>query len=160
VIVGISLGTANLIGHNLGAGKINRAWKTSNQSIALAVGIMTVFGAATAIFARGIIHLFFQEPELIHLGITLLRIQALAFPMWGLIIMIEDIFTGAGDTLPPMIVGVLGAWVLEIPSILIATKVLQMNQNGVWWAIVFATFINAAVMWKWYSAGKWMHRKV
>jgi putative MATE family efflux protein len=160
VIVGISLGTANLIGHNLGAGKNERAWKTSNQSIGLAVGIMTVFGAMTAIFARNIVHFFFQEPALVDLGITLLRIQALAFPMWGIIIMIEDIFTGAGDTLPPMIVSVLGAWVLEIPVILIATKILHMNQNGVWWAIVIATTINAAVVWKWYRAGKWIHRNV
>jgi putative MATE family efflux protein len=160
VIVGIGLGTANLIGHNLGAGKNERAWKTSNQSISLAVGIMAVFGVGTAIFARDIVQLFFQDPALVNLGITLLRIQALAFPMWGIIIMIEDIFTGSGDTLPPMIVGVLGAWALEIPTILIATKILHMNQNGVWWAIVVATFINAAVMWKWYHAGKWMHQKV
>jgi len=160
MIVGMSLGTANLIGHNLGAGKHARALTTSKQAITLALGIMAFLGAGSAIFARTIVQFFFSDPELITLGVTLLRIQALAFPMWGITVMIEDIFTGAGDTLPPMLVGVAGAWVVEIPAIIFATKVLHMSQTGVWWAMVAATAINAAVIWKWYLLGKWLHRKV
>ncbi len=160
MIVGLALGSANLIGHNLGANKKERAWKTSYQAIVLAGGIMTLFGAITAIFTRTIVTFFFQDPVIVDLGVTLLRIQAIAFPMWGIIIMIEDIFTGAGDTIPPTVVGIRPAWVLEIPAILFMTRVLHMNQNGVWWAIVVSTFIGAAIMWKWYRRGKWLERKV
>ena len=160
VIVGLGLGNANLIGHNLGANKKDRAWKTSYQAIALAAGIMVFFGAITALFTKTIVHFFFQDPEIVSLGITLLRIQAIAFPLWGILIMIEDIFTGSGDTLPPTIIGIITAWVLEIPAILFMTRVLGMDQNGVWWAIVISTFISTVVMWKWYRLGKWMQKKV
>ncbi len=160
VIVGLALGSANLIGHNLGANKKERAWKTSYQAIVLAGGIMTFFGAITAIFTRTIVTFFFQDPAIVDLGVTLLRIQAIAFPMWGIIIMIEDVFTGSGDTIPPTIVGIITAWLLEIPVILFMTRVLHMNQNGVWWAIVISTFIGTVIMWKWYRRGKWLERKV
>jgi Na+-driven multidrug efflux pump len=149
-----------LIGQNLGAKKKERAWKTSNQSIALAGGIMTIFGVITAIFTPTIIRFFFQDPVIVQLGVTLLRIQAIAFPMWGIIIMIEDIFTGAGDTIPPTVIGIITAWILEIPLILFMTKVLHLNQNGVWWAVVIATLIGTVIMWGWYRRGKWLERKV
>ncbi len=160
VVVGMGLGTASLIGHNLGAGKKQRAWRTSNQSIALATGLLVVFGALTAIFAPSIVRFFFQDTELVALGSTLLRIQALALPMFAVIIMIEEVFTGAGDTVPPMVTGIITAWVLEIPLILFITKVLHLNQNGVWWAIVFANALGTIFIGVWYRRGKWLERKV
>jgi Na+-driven multidrug efflux pump len=74
--------------------------------------------------------------------------------------MIEDIFTGSGDTIPPTVVGIIIAWALEIPAILFMTRVLHMDQNGVWWAIVISTFIGTVIMWKWYRRGRWLERKV
>jgi putative MATE family efflux protein len=160
VVVGMGLGTASLIGHNLGAGKKDRAWKTSNQAISLAAVMMIVFGAVTAVFAPNIVRFFFQDAVLVDLGVTLLRIQALTFPLFAIVIMMEEAFTGAGDTLPPMITGIVTAWGLEIPMILMMTKVFHMNQNGVWWAIVIANSLGTIFIWKWYQRGKWLHRVV
>jgi putative MATE family efflux protein len=160
IVVGMGLGLSALIGHNLGALKLERAWKTANHSIALVTGVMAVFGLGTAVFAPIIIRLFFQDATLLSLGIIFLRIQALAFPLWGIIIIIEHIFSGAGDTMPPMVVGIATAWLIEIPMILVMTKVMGLNQNGVWWAIVIANFIGTVAIWKWFRLGKWMHKKV
>jgi putative MATE family efflux protein len=160
IVVGMGLGLSALIGHNLGANKLERAWKTSNQSITLVAGVMAILGIASAVFATTIIRIFFQDPTVLSLGVTFLRIQALAFPLFGIIIMIEHIFAGAGDTMPPMVVGIFTAWVLEIPLILFMTKVMHLNQNGVWWAIVMANFIGTVIIWKWFRLGKWIHKKV
>lgn len=160
VIVGMGLGLSALIGQNLGARKIERAQKTADQASILAVGIMIFFAFVNLAFAPLIVKLFFQTPNLLSLGITLLRIQAIAFPFLGLYIILEEVFAGAGDNVPAMIIGMIYSWMLEIPLILIFTKVFGLNQNGVWWAIVLATFIGSLIFYYWYRKGRWVQREV
>jgi len=160
IIVGLGLGLSALIGQNLGARKPDRAKKTADQASLLAVGIMTFFGLVNFIFAPLIVGLFFQTSNLVSLGTTLLRIQALGFPLLGLYITLEMIFAGAGDNVPPMIIGIVYSWALEIPLILIFTRVFGFDQNGVWWAIVLATFVGSSIFYYWYRKGKWLKRAV
>lgn len=160
VIVGLGLGLSSLIGHNLGAGKVDRAQKTANQASLLAVSIMLFFGLVNFVFAPFIVKIFFQASNLVSLGTILLRIQAISLPFLGLYIILEMVFSGAGDNVPPMIIGMIYSWVLEIPLILVFTKVLGFNQNGVWWAIVLATIIGSALFYFWYRKGRWLKREV
>jgi putative MATE family efflux protein len=160
VIVGMGLGLSALIGQNLGARKIERAQKTADQASILAVGIMIFFAFVNLAFAPLIVKLFFRTPDLLSLGITLLRIQAVAFPFLGLYIILEEVFAGAGDNVPAMIIGMIYSWMLEIPLILIFTKVFGLNQNGVWWAIVLATFIGSLIFYYWYRKGRWLQREL
>lgn len=160
IIVGLGLGLSALIGQNLGARKLDRAQKTANQASLLAVGIMAFFGLINFVFAPFIVKIFFQAPNLVSLGTTLLRIQAIGFPLLGLYIILEMVFAGAGDNVPPMIIGMIYSWALEIPLILIFTRVFGFNQNGVWWAIVLATFVGSSLFYYWYRKGKWLKRAV
>jgi len=160
VIVGMGLGLSALIGQNLGARKIERAQKTADKASILAVGIMIFFAFVNLVFAPLIVKLFFQSANLLSLGITLLRIQAIAFPFLGLYIILEEVFAGAGDNVPAMIIGMIYSWLLEIPLILIFTRVFGLNQNGVWWAIVLATFIGSLIFYYWYRKGRWLQREV
>lgn len=160
MIVGMGLGLSALIGQNLGAKKLDRARKTADQASLFALGIMSFFGLINFIFAPWIVRIFFQTPDLVSLGSTLLRIQAIGFPLLGLYITLEMIFAGAGDNVPPMIIGIFYSWVLEIPLILLFTRVLGFDQNGVWWAIVLATFVGSSLFYYWYRKGKWLQRKV
>jgi putative MATE family efflux protein len=160
VIVGMGLGLSALIGQNLGAKKPDRAQKTADQASLLAVGIMIFFGLINFIFAPLIVKIFFQTPNLVSLGTTLLRIQAIGFPFLGLYIILEEIFAGGGDNVPSMIIGMIYSWGLEIPLILLFTKVFGFNQNGVWWAIVLATIIGSSIFYYWYRKGMWLKRKV
>lgn len=160
VIVGLGLGLSALIGQNLGARKLDRAQKTANQASLFAVGIMAFFGLINFVFAPLIVKIFFQTPNLVSLGTTLLRIQAIGFPLLGLYIILEMVFAGAGDNVPPMIIGMIYSWALEIPLILIFTRVFGFDQNGVWWAIVLATFVGSSIFYYWYRKGKWLKRAV
>jgi Na+-driven multidrug efflux pump len=160
VIVGMGLGLSALIGQNLGARKLERAQKTADQASILAVGIMIFFALVNFIFAPLIVKLFFQTPSLLSLGITLIRIQAIGFPFLGLYIILQEVFAGAGDNVPAMIIGMVYSWLLEIPLILLFTKVFRLDQNGVWWAIVLATFMGSLIFYYWYRKGKWLARNV
>jgi Na+-driven multidrug efflux pump len=160
LLVGIGLGLSSLIGHNLGAGKKERAKTTAKQALALSTGIMAVLGIATFVFAGQIMRMFFEEPEIIGYGVAVLRILAVGFPCLAFHIVIESIYTGVGENRPAMLINILHAWVLEIPAVYVTTRLLGFDQNAVWWSVTCATFISALVFYGYFRKGKWLHVKV
>lgn len=160
LLTGIGLGLSALIGHNLGAAKIERTRRTAYQAVYLGTGIMTTMGIATFIFAEPIMHLFFQEPDIVAWGATIMRILALAFPLLGLQIMMENVYTGVGENRPVMCINILHAWILEIPAVYITTRLLGFNQNAVWWSITGATFISVTAFYLYFRKGRWLQVKV
>lgn len=160
LLVGIGLGLSSLIGHNLGAGKKERAKKTVQQAIILATGIMTAIGVATFVGAGLIMSWFFDDPEITAHGITLLRILAVGFPFLGLSLILENVYTGVGENRPAMFFNILHAWLLEIPAVYACTQLLGYNQNAVWWSITGATIISTIVFYGYFRNGRWLQVKV
>ncbi|MFH1701683.1 MAG: MATE family efflux transporter [Candidatus Zixiibacteriota bacterium] len=160
LMVGIGLGLSALIGHNLGAKKFERARETASQAIRLAVGIMTFLGLMTVIFARYIMGQFFEEPEIIEYGITILYVSALALPFLGAYFMMENIYTGVGENKPIMTMDITSGWLMQIPSILICVHLLGMNQNSVWWCMSISNIAITWIFYLYYRRGNWLHVKV
>lgn len=160
ILVGVGLGLGSLIGHNLGAGKKERAKKTADQAILLSIGIMIVVSAFVAAFARPIMKIYFDNPETVQYGVTLLRIMAIGFPFTGIYLMLEQVYGGVGLNTPAMVVSVGHSWALEIPAIYLFTQVLHYSQDLVWWSITAATFVSAIGFYWYYRKGQWLEVKV
>ncbi len=160
ILVGIGLGLASLIGHNLGSLKKDRAKKTGDQALFLAVGIMAICGLVIFFGAGIIMRLYFESPETIHYGIVLLRILAVGMPFVGIYIMLEQIYTGVGLNTPAMVVSIGHSWLLEIPAIYILTQILNFNQNAVWWSLTAATAVSSLAFYWYYRRGQWLEVKV
>jgi len=160
ILVGIGLGLASLIGHNLGSGKKERAKKTADQAILLSLGIMLTLGLIIASFARPIMGLYFNNPETIQYGVNLMRILAIGFPFMGVLIIVEEIYTGVGLNTPAMIVNAGEAWILQIPAIYVLTQILNFNQDAIWLTITGAVAISATAFYFYFRRGQWLNVKV
>ncbi|UCE23933.1 MAG: MATE family efflux transporter [Candidatus Zixiibacteriota bacterium] len=160
VLVGIGLGLSSLIGHNLGSRKYERAKKTADQAILLGVGLMVAFGIATFVFARPIMLLFFDSPDTLGYGVTMLRIFAISFPFLGAFLMAEEIHMGVGLNTPTMVVNIIHSWVLEVLPIFILTQMFNFNQDAIWWIIVAATVLSSIAFYLYYRRGRWLTVKV
>jgi putative MATE family efflux protein len=160
ILVGIGLGLASLIGHNIGSGKKIRAQATANQAILLGIGIMIGLGIIIIVLGKSIMSLYFSNPETISHGVMLLRIFAVSFPFIGAYIMLEEIYIGVGLNTPVMIINMGNAWALQIPSIYALTQILSFNQNAVWWAMVGSSTVSAFVLYMYFRRGQWLHVKV
>jgi len=160
IVVGIGIGLSSLIGHNVGAKKLDRARQTGNQAIALALGVMLLFGAIVLIFARQLVGLFFESPETIEYGVTLLRIFALAFPAVGVYIMIEEIHMGVGLNTPIMVFSMILAWPLRVLPIFLVTTFLTTGPGAVWWIMSLSVVVTAIMVFIYYRRGRWLTVKV
>jgi putative MATE family efflux protein len=160
ILVGIGLGLASLIGHNIGSGKKERAKKTADQAILLSLGIMLTLGLIIAAFARPIMGLYFSNPDTIQYGVNLMRILAIGFPFMGVLIIVEEIYTGVGLNTPAMIVNAGEAWILQIPAIYVLTQILNYNQDAIWLTITGAVAISATAFYFYFRRGQWLNVKV
>ncbi|HEX9750753.1 MAG TPA: MATE family efflux transporter [candidate division Zixibacteria bacterium] len=159
-VVGLELGMSPLIGHALGAKDKALAWLTARRAIEMGLAIMGVFALGTFFFAEPITMLFFRESPYVELGVTFFRVAAVAFPMLAVFILIEGAFVGAGDTVPPMVIGIIHAWVLQIPLVWLLAHGLEFGPTGAWWGFVVAAALGALMYVSWFARKRWLEQVV
>jgi putative MATE family efflux protein len=157
---GLSNAAATLVGQNLGAGKPERAeqavWRTGlyNMLFLGSLGVFFVF------FAEPIVRLFTQDPAVVPLAATCLRIVSYGNIGYAYAMVMLQAFNGAGDTVTPTIVNFFGFWLLEIPLAYWLAIPLRLQSNGVFYAIVIAEGSIALASAVLFKRGKWKTQKI
>ncbi len=157
---GFALGNAlsTLVGQNIGAGKPDRAEKTSWITVAFGAGIMTLLGIIYIIFPVSVIRIFNDHPEVISIGRKLVRIIGGSFGFVGLAIILGRAINGAGDTLSPMIITIIGLLVLRLGlSALFSWKI---GIVGIWFGIAVSSVIQGLMITFWFNKGRWKLKEI
>ena len=160
VVVGLGLGTGALIGQYLGAKKLNHAWVSAISALQLAGGSMLLFGLLLFVFAPQVVKLFFDEPELLVPGIYYLKMMAIGMPLVGLIIQAENVYTGVGMNVPPMIMGMTIDWLIIIPLMYISGVFLDYGPEGMLVAWIVAVVLGALILLSAVRRGSWLEHSV
>ena len=142
--VGFSAAAATLVGQNIGANKINQAGK--------AAWWVTVYGGSTLLFVSAIYYffpeqlmaIFTQNKAVQSIGVEYFKIIALFEVFLAFEVIMEGAFSGAGYTLPVMLVTV-PVTALRIPLAWFLAVKLGMGINGIWWSIAGTTFLKGAL---------------
>jgi len=157
---GLSNAAATLVGQNLGAGKPERAesavWRTGFYNM-IFLGTLGVF---FAVFAEPVVRLINQDPEVVPLAASCLRILSYGNIGYAYGMVMLQAFNGAGDTITPTIVNFFGFWLLEIPLAYWLAIHRQMQSKGAFWAIVVAEAAIAAASAFLFKQGRWKKQKI
>ena len=156
---GFSIAAATLVGQNLGARNPKRAAELARKTLLLVSVYTTITTALFLLFPRAIMHMFVDDPAVLAQGAHYVTILALSQLFMGWDIVFEGVFVGAGNTLPPMLVGIPAA-ALRIPLAWLLAVVLRLGSDGVWWTITSTTIARGAIMYIWFSLGRWQKRQV
>jgi putative MATE family efflux protein len=157
---GLSNAAATLVGQNLGAKQPQRAetsvWRTGlyNMLFLGAIGILMV------IIAEPVVRLFTQDPAVVPLAASCLRIMSYGNIGYAYGMVMLQAFNGAGDTVTPTIVFFFGFWVLEIPLAYWLAIRHGMQSNGVFYSIVIAECSIAAASILLFRRGKWKRQRI
>lgn len=74
-------------------------------------------------------------------------------------LVLEGAFSGAGNSMPPMIVGV-PLTAIRIPLAHLLANTLGLGAAGIWWAVSGTTLLKGLAMVVWFSTGRWKKTKV
>jgi putative MATE family efflux protein len=157
---GMANASATLVGQNLGAGLPDRAeksvWRAGLWNMVFLAGITVLFYT----MADFILHFFSHDQVVLYHGRQCLRIISLGYVFYAYGMVINQSFNGAGDTLTPTLIAILGFWVLQIPLAYALSKPLGFGPMGVYSAIVFAESTMAVTGILLFRRGKWKLVKV
>lgn len=158
---GLAQAAAAIVGQNLGAGKPERAERSTWVAIGFYWLIMAVAGVIFLVTAEGLVRVFNSDPQLVKVASTWLRIGVVSFVFMPPAFLFSQVLgAGAGDTVPPMVVSILGTWVFELPLAILISKSMGVGVYGIAWAMAIATAARAAAMTIWFRRGKWKLKKV
>ncbi len=149
-----------LVGQNLGAVQPERAEKSVWLAVGLVEGIMVIISAAILLWAEGVACLFSPEPALVELAATFIRISVAGFILLGLMFVLMQSLSGAGDTMPTMIVSVVTVWAVVLPLAYFLPKITELGMYGIRWAIVSEMVVGAIIFTIYFQTGRWKRKKI
>ena len=115
VPLGLSSAGAVRVGHAVGARDIGRARRAGWTALALGGVVMTVLGLALYLFPIPMLRAFTADARVLDIGARLLAIAA-AFQLFdGTQAVATGVLRGLGDTRTPMVMNVIGHWLLGLP---------------------------------------------
>ncbi len=152
---GFSVAATTLVGQSLGQQKTDLARVSFKLTTALAMIIMTVIGFGFFLFPGFFLQFFKPEPDVAAIAVILIRIMALEQPLLAMAMTISGGIRGAGDTLSPMITGLLGIVFVRILLCYTLAFTLNMGIQGIYFGMVIDWAFRAAVIYALYQRGRW-----
>jgi putative MATE family efflux protein len=157
---GLSIASGVLVGQNLGAGQPERAERSGWLAVGVVEGFMLICAAAVLLWAENIVGIFSTEPGLVDVASAFLRIAAAGYLVVGFIAVLQQSISGAGETLPAMLVSVATVWMVQLPLAFLLPRVTGLGVYGIRWAIVAGMVVGAVTYATYFRLGRWKHKSI
>lgn len=157
ICFGFAQATATMIGQNLGAKYPERAEKSARVALGIITAFTLLITFVLYFFAEHITGLFTSDEPTMTAAIFYLKIIALSQVFMGFEIVLEGVFSGAGDTFPPMLVSIAGTG-LRIPMAILFIGALGLGYPGIYWALTVSTILKGSTILVWFRAGGWKRK--
>lgn len=157
--MGIAQASGVMVGQSLGAGRPERARKVVLWGLVysnVVPGVVRLFLLfSPTLFAR----LFASDSEVVNTTAAWLQVQVLAVFFLSMSNIFAQSYNSAGDTITPMIVTLIGVWVIEIPLAFYLVNT-DMGAIGLLWAAVAGTAIRLLFYAPYLFSDRWLKVKV
>ncbi len=159
-----SLGLANaagtLVGQSLGAGIVDRArssvWRTGIWNLALLSAACLLF----LFFAKPIVGIFSHEQQAEPIAVQCLRIFSISNLFFAFSAVFLQAFNGAGDTVTPSYINLIGFWIVELPLAWLLGKHTHLGIRGVFVAVLLAQVLSLLLSGALFLRGSWANKHV
>jgi putative MATE family efflux protein len=154
VAVGFSYAAATVVGQNLGAKKPSRAERGAWLAALMMILYCLLTGLAFFLFSNEIARIFGSDPLQLSLASLYLRIIAISQWAMALEVVLDGAFGGAGDTVPPLVIGG-PVTLLRIPLAYFLAVTLGWGAAGVFWTITLTSLAKGIILALLFARGKW-----
>ena len=133
---GMQTASATLAGNAIGAKDEKRLHALTRMLIVMILVVMTISGTLLFIFAPQLLSIFTKEYEVIALGTVVLRMVAVSEPMFGVLVILEGIFNGVGDTVKPFYYALFSMWGVRVFLTFLCVNVFHLGLYAVWGCMI------------------------
>lgn len=155
--VGFSVAASTLVGQYVGANQIKQASRSARWVALYGVFTLLLVSIVFYFFPEWLMRIFTSNERVQKFGIEYLQIIAIFEIFLALEVIMEGAFSGAGYTLPVMLVTV-PVTAVRVPLAWYLAIFLNAGTRGIWWAIALTTFLKGAINSLMFAAGLWKKR--
>ena len=155
---GMQTAAATLAGYSAGEKSEKHLMQYSSTIMFIATVLMAALSAALFLFAEPIMSIFTPDQQVVELGGLALRIVAVSEPFFAVLVILEGIFSGLGDTKAPFVFSLISMWGVRITTTLLCVTVFHFGLGAVWACMAIDNMTRFTMMMVRFLRGKWKHR--
>ncbi|WP_096155180.1 MULTISPECIES: MATE family efflux transporter [Bacillus] len=160
LLFGIAIGQGSqiLIGQQIGAGKIEEAYKRCLKSLKFAIIISFVTAIVATIFSDQLLSIFTDNEEIIALGGTLILLTIILEPGRSFNLVVISALRAAGDVKFPVYMGILSMWGVAVTVSYILGVHFGLGLVGVWIALILDEWLRGIIMLFRWKSRVWVNK--
>ncbi len=140
----------------LGAGKKEKIKEALGWSIVISMFFAVLFFAVVNAFAPQIASIFTQDAGVISHSTGYFRIITFTYFFFSLLFVFQGIIRGAGDTAPSTVIAFISLLIIRGSLAHYLPEYNNLNENGIWIAMLVSAIAAAGLNAFYYSTGRWM----
>ncbi|MGP4041830.1 MATE family efflux transporter [Gracilibacillus sp. D59] len=148
--IAIGQGTQILIGHMIGAGDIENAYKRCIKSLKIAIVIGTLMAIIFYSFSSTLLGIFTNDDTIIEKGMFLLLVTIVLEPGRAFNLVVINSLRAAGDVKFPVVIGIASMWGVSVTFAWFFGIFLELGLLGVWIAFIADEWLRGILM-----LGRW-----
>jgi len=146
VPLGVSAAAAVLVGQAVGRGDEQGTRRHARTALIVGALFMALTGATFLTIPGTLAGLYTNAPGVLVVAATLLPLAGIFQVFDGIQVVASGVLRGLGDTRSPMIINIIGFWLVGIPSSLFLCFILGLGAPGLWWGLVLGLAAVAVIL--------------
>lgn len=156
----LAVSTATLVGQSLGAKDVALASLSMKRNCQYALMLMGFFACIFLAFPAQMARVFSPEQEVLRLSALCVMISAIEQPALAIYMVYSGGLRGAGDTLSPMLVTIVGTLCFHVSLAYLFGIVLGWGLGGVWFGAAIDWICRSIAVYILFRRGRWKRIKV
>jgi putative MATE family efflux protein len=148
------MAVSTLAGQNIGAGRYDRVREVFWWGLALSGGISAVITAFAVGMPGLILRIFLNEPDVIKIGVTYLRIVGFTYVLYAVLFVCNGVINGAGHTLATTVISGVTLLALRLPLAAVLPGYVG-DERGIWYAMLSSVGCGMMLSLIYYASGRW-----
>lgn len=143
---GLRAATSTLIGNALGEGNTAKLSATRKMAILMTMVIMLVNGTLLFLFAYPFMQIFTNSTEVVIIGSKMLKLVSFSEIFFGLMIVLEGISYGMGQTKHIFVCESFSMWGVRIVGTFLCVKIFGLGLTAVWICMIADNICKAILL--------------
>ncbi|WP_099159284.1 MATE family efflux transporter [Virgibacillus ndiopensis] len=154
--VAIGQGTQILIGHMIGAGKIDDAYNRGIKSLQISIFISLFMASLVYVFAEPLLGIFTDNSTIVETGSFLLLLTVILEPGRAFNLVVINSLRAAGDVKFPVYIGIASMWGISVTFAWFFGIHLNLGLTGIWIAFIADEWLRGILMLRRWKGKQWV----
>jgi MATE family multidrug resistance protein len=146
VPLGVSIAGAVLVGKAIGRGDVAEARRAAMAALACGIGFMLASGVTMLTFPHLLARAYTADPTVQAIAAMLIPLAGIFQVFDGTQVVSIGILRGTGDTRTPLIVNIVGYWLIGLPLAAYLGLGTAAGPAGLWWGLVVGLAVVALIL--------------